>query len=38
VQLLPGGSGPSSPAGYEPAQHVDPAMVADVAAWLTAAR
>jgi dienelactone hydrolase len=32
------GSGPSSPAGYEPAQHVDPAVVADVAAWLTAAR
>lgn len=29
------GSGPSSPAGYEPAQHVDPAVVADLAAWLT---
>jgi dienelactone hydrolase len=31
------GSGPSAPAEYEPAQHVDPAMVADVAAWLAAA-
>jgi dienelactone hydrolase len=29
------GSGPSSPAEYEPAQHVDPAVIADVAAWLT---
>ena len=28
------GSGPSSPAEYEPAQHVDPAVVADIAAWL----
>ena len=32
------GSGPSSAAGYEPAQHVDPAVVADLAAWLTATR
>jgi hypothetical protein len=29
------GSGPSSPAEYEPAQHVDGAVVADVADWLT---
>ncbi|MFB9678637.1 alpha/beta hydrolase family protein [Streptosporangium vulgare] len=29
------GSGPSTPAGYEPAQHVDPAVVADIAEWLT---
>ena len=29
------GSGPSAPAEYEPAQHMDPAVVADVAAWLT---
>ena len=29
------GSGPSSPAEYEPAQHVDPAVVADIAGWLT---
>ena len=29
------GSGPSSPAEYEPAQHMDPAVVADVAQWLT---
>jgi hypothetical protein len=29
------GSGPSSPAEYEPAQHVDPAVVADVANWVT---
>jgi uncharacterized protein len=28
------GSGPSSPAEYEPAQHMDPAAVADVASWL----
>ncbi|MEV4225036.1 alpha/beta hydrolase [Nonomuraea sp. NPDC049725] len=28
------GTGPSTPAGYEPAQHVDPAVVADVAAWI----
>ena len=34
--LLFPGSGPSSPAEYEPVQHVDPAVVADVAAWLTA--
>lgn len=29
------GTGPSTPAGYEPAQHVDPAVVADIAEWLT---
>jgi len=32
--LLFPGSGPSSPAEYEPAQHVDPAVVADIAGWL----
>ncbi|MFC4114497.1 alpha/beta fold hydrolase [Nonomuraea zeae] len=31
------GAGPSTPAGYEPAQHVDPAVVADIAEWLTTA-
>ncbi len=31
------GSGPSSPAEYEPAQHMDPAVVADIASWLTSA-
>jgi dienelactone hydrolase len=30
------GSGPSSPVEYEPAQHVDPAVVADMASWLAA--
>lgn len=30
------GSGPSKPAEYEPAQHVDPELVTDLAAWLTA--
>ena len=30
------GSGPSTPAEYEPVQHMDPAVVADIAAWLTA--
>ena len=29
------GEGPSTPAGYEPPQHLDPAVVADIAAWLT---
>jgi fermentation-respiration switch protein FrsA (DUF1100 family) len=29
------GAGPSTPAEYEAAQHVDPAIVADIAAWLT---
>ena len=29
------GEGPSSPAEYEPAQHVDPAVVGGIAAWLT---
>jgi uncharacterized protein len=29
------GTGPSAPAEYEPAQHVDPAVVADIAGWLT---
>jgi hypothetical protein len=28
------GSGPSSPAEYEPVQHVDPEVVADLASWL----
>jgi dienelactone hydrolase len=28
------GEGPSTPARYEPAQHVDPAVVADIAAWI----
>lgn len=28
------GSGPSSPAEYEPAQHLDPSVVADIAAWV----
>jgi len=31
------GTGPSTPAKYEPAQHVDPAVVADIARWLTSA-
>jgi dienelactone hydrolase len=30
------GEGPSTPAGYEPPQHVDPPVVADIANWLTA--
>jgi hypothetical protein len=30
------GSGPSSPVEYEPAQHVDPEVVADMASWLAA--
>jgi uncharacterized protein len=29
------GSGPSAPAEYEPAQHVDPSVVADIATWVT---
>jgi uncharacterized protein len=29
------GTGPSTPAEYERAQHVDPAVVADIAGWLT---
>lgn len=28
------GEGPSTPAAYEPAQHVDPAVVTDIATWL----
>jgi dienelactone hydrolase len=32
------GEGPSTPAGYDPPQHVDPAVVADIADWLTAGR
>ncbi|QUQ63603.1 alpha/beta hydrolase [Kutzneria sp. CA-103260] len=28
------GSGPSTPAEYEPAQHVDPEVITDIAAWL----
>jgi hypothetical protein len=31
------GSGPSSPAEYEPAQHMYPAEIADIAAWLASA-
>jgi fermentation-respiration switch protein FrsA (DUF1100 family) len=29
------GDGPSSPSEYEPAQHMDPAVVTDIADWLT---
>jgi dienelactone hydrolase len=29
------GSGPSAPAEYDPAQHMDPAVVSDIAGWLT---
>jgi uncharacterized protein len=29
------GTGPSSPAEYEPAQHMDPAVIADIVSWLT---
>ena len=29
------GTGPSTPADYEPAQHMDGAVVADIAGWLT---
>jgi uncharacterized protein len=29
------GTGPSAPAEYEPAQHMDPSVVADIAGWLT---
>lgn len=29
------GTGPSTAAEYEQAQHVDPAVVADIVAWLT---
>ena len=29
------GAGPSTPAEYEPAQHVDPTIVADIVDWLT---
>jgi len=28
------GSGPSTPAEYEPTQHVDPTVITDIAAWL----
>lgn len=31
------GTGPSSPAEYEPSQHLDPRVVSDIAAWLTSA-
>jgi len=31
------GEGPSTPAEYQSPQHVDPAVVADIAAWLAAA-
>jgi fermentation-respiration switch protein FrsA (DUF1100 family) len=36
--LLFPGNGPSTPAEYEPAQHVDPNIVTDVAEWLLAQR
>jgi uncharacterized protein len=29
------GSGPSKPSEYEPAQHMDPAVITDIADWLT---
>jgi hypothetical protein len=32
--LFVAGSGLSTPAEYEPAQHVDPAVIDDIAAWL----
>ena len=32
--LFSPGDGPSSPAEYEPAQHVDPAVIADITAWV----
>jgi hypothetical protein len=32
------GDGPSTPAGYAPAQHVDEALIVDVANWLTLRR
>lgn len=32
------GTGKSSPAEYEPPQHVDPAVVADIADWLLMTR
>ena len=32
--LFTPGSGPSTPAEYEPAQHVDATVIADIAAWL----
>jgi uncharacterized protein len=32
------GSGRSTPAEYEPAQHVDEAVIADIAAWVTSGR
>jgi dienelactone hydrolase len=36
--LFLAGSGPSKPAEYERAQHVDPAVVADIADWLQSVR
>lgn len=32
------GSGPSTPAKYEPAQHMDPEVITDIANWLNASR
>jgi len=32
------GTGPSTPAGYEPRQHVDASVIADIADWITALR
>ena len=29
------GTGPSAPVEYEPAQHMDPAVVTDIASWVT---
>lgn len=29
------GAGPSAPAEYEPAQHMDPAVVTGIVTWLT---
>lgn len=36
--LFAPGSGPSSPAEYEPAQHVDAGVVGDIAGWLAMPR
>jgi uncharacterized protein len=36
--LFTAGSGPSSPTEYEPAQHVDQAIIDDIAKWLTSTR
>jgi uncharacterized protein len=36
--LFVAGSGPSSPAEYEPAQHVDQAVIDDIAEWVAHAQ